>query len=40
MLARYAPVRLLWSRDMHDGRFKHRQPEQMTLDELRSVIGQ
>lgn len=37
MLARFAPVRLLWSRDMHESRFKERQPESLTLEEWNAV---
>ena len=33
MLARFAPVQLVWSRDMHQGRFKDRQPESLGQDE-------
>jgi 5S rRNA maturation endonuclease (ribonuclease M5) len=39
MLARCAPVQLVWSRDMHEGRFKDRQPEILTLEEWSMVTS-
>ncbi|HQR05662.1 MAG TPA: hypothetical protein PLN21_02515 [Gemmatales bacterium] len=33
-LARYAPVKLVWSRDMYQGQFKGRQPEDIIKDEI------
>lgn len=33
ILARYAPVKLMWSRDMHQGQFKDRQPEGISNDD-------
>ncbi len=38
-LAEFAPVRLGWSRAMHAGRFRERQPESLTLPEVRSLAN-
>lgn len=33
MLAKFAPVRLIWSQDMYHGKFNDRQPESLKLEE-------
>lgn len=40
MLARYAPVKLMWSRETHHGRFNERQPETLTYEEWQVVSDQ
>ncbi len=37
-LASYAPVRLMWTRDMHNGQFKDRQPEGIRRDEFEKLM--
>lgn len=39
LLAEYAPVRLGWSRSMHAGRYKERQPESLAGDDWRELLS-
>ena len=39
MLAERLHVRVPWSRTMHGGRYKDRQPEQLTAEELAALVG-
>lgn len=39
MLARFAPVKLMWSRDMHNGQFKNKQPETIVKDEIALLMN-
>lgn len=38
VLARFTPVKLLWSRDTHQGQFKEKQPEGLAATELRAIL--
>jgi hypothetical protein len=40
MLTRYAPVKLVWSRDMHHGQFKDMQPEMLGREDLIEIVSQ